>query len=301
MTAAEPAALEAATDGFVPDGAALKTFFKAAAPAFACALCCASARAEPQPVWEIGAGIAAIDFAHYRGSDQRQTYVLPLPYVIYRGEILRADRDRVRGLFFESDRAELHVSVNGSIPVDSDDNEARRGMPDLDPTLEIGPSLEVELLRTGDGSIGVELRLPARTVVATDFSSFRNRGWVFQPLISVDLRDAALGPGWKASLAAGPMWGDKRYHNTYYGVPPEFATAQRPAYRAEGGYAGGQFLATASRRFQHWWVGAFARWDTLSGAVFEDSPLVRQKHSFAAGIAFTRPLKRSGRLTEIDQ
>jgi outer membrane scaffolding protein for murein synthesis (MipA/OmpV family) len=95
------------------------------------------------------------------------------------------------------------------------------------------------------------------------------------------------------------MYGDKRYHNIYHGVPPQFATAQRPAYRAEGGYAGGQFLASASRRFADWWVGGFARWDTLSGAVFEESPLVRQKHSFAAGIAFTRALKRSGRLTEV--
>src|SRR5574341_1300015 len=94
---------------------------KSVVPALAAALCCAPACAEPQPVWEVGAGVAAIDFPHYRGSDQRKTYVLPLPYVIYRGEILRSDRDRVRGLFFESERAELHVSVNGSIPVDSDD------------------------------------------------------------------------------------------------------------------------------------------------------------------------------------
>jgi len=272
---------------------------KSIAPALAATLCCAPACAEPQPVWEIGAGIAAIDFPHYRGSDQRQTYVLPLPYVIYRGEVLRADRDRVRGLFFEGERAELHVSVNGSIPVDSEDNDARRGMPDLDPAFEIGPSLEIELLRVRDDKVTVELRLPVRTVVATDFSSFHNQGWVFQPMVDVDLRDTALGPDWKLGFAAGAMYGDRRHHNTYYGVPSEFATAQRPAYRAEGGYAGVQVLATASRRFAHWWVGAFARWDTLSGAVFEESPLVRQKHSFAAGVAFTRAFMRSSRLTEV--
>lgn len=272
---------------------------KSIVPALAAALCCTPAGAEPQPVGEIGAGIAAIDFPHYRGSDQRQTYVLPLPYAIYRGQVLRADRDRVRGLFFDSEHAELHVSVNGSIPEDSGDNVARRGMPDLDPTLEIGPSLEVEVLRARGGVVSVDLRLPLRTAVATDFSSFRNQGWVFQPMVNVDLRDTALGPDWKLGFAAGPMHGDKRHHNTYYGVPVEFATAQRPAYRAEGGYAGAQFLATASRRFAHWWVGAFARWDTLSGAVFEESPLVRQKHSFAAGIAFARAFMRSSRLTEV--
>lgn len=272
-----------------------------AAAALAACLACTLARAERLPLWEFGTGAAVIDFPHYRGSDQRQTYVLPLPYLIYRGEFLRSERGRVRGLFFESERAELHVSINGSIPVDSDDNEARRGMPDLDPTFEIGPSLEVHLLRANEGKVSVDLRLPLRTVVATDFSRFHNEGWVFQPQLNVDLRETPLGPDWKLGFAAGPLYGDKRYHNTYYGVPEQFATPARPAYRAQAGYAGVQFLAAASRRFTHWWVGGFARWDTLSGAVFEDSPLVRQKHAFAAGIAFTRVLRRSTRLTEAEE
>jgi outer membrane scaffolding protein for murein synthesis (MipA/OmpV family) len=272
-----------------------------AAAALCALLACAPAQAEPLPLWEVGAGAAVIDFPHYRGSDQRRTYVLPLPYLIYRGEFLRSDRGQVRGLFFESERVELHASISGSIPVDSDDNKARRGMPDLDPTFEIGPSLNVHLLRASQGRTSLDLRLPVRTVVATDFSSFHNKGWVFQPQLNVDLRDTALGPGWKLGLAAGPLYGDKRYHNTYYGVEERFATAQRPAYRAQGGYAGVQVLAAASRRFTHWWVGGFARWDTLSGAVFEDSPLVRQKHAFAVGIAVTRALGRSTRLTQAEE
>ncbi len=270
-------------------------------PALAAALACAPLRAEQLPVWEIGAGAALIDFPHYRGSDQRQTYLLPVPYLVYRGEFLRADRGRVRGLFVENERIEVHVSVNGSVPVDSEDNEARRGMPDLDPTFEVGPSLEIELLRGHHGKISLDLRLPLRTVVATDFASFHNKGWVFQPQLNVDLREKALGRDWKLGFAAGPMFGDKRYHNTYYGVAQQFATAARPAYLAEGGYAGAQFLAAASRRFAPWWVGGFARWDMLSGAVFEDSPLVRQRTAFSAGIALTRALGRSNRLTEADE
>ena len=41
---------------------------------------------------------------------------------------------------------------------------------------------------------------------------------------------------------------------------------------------------TANRRFRTFWVGAFARYDNLSGAVFEDSPLVKRKDSFMAGV-----------------
>ena len=45
---------------------------------------------------------------------------------------------------------------------------------------------------------------------------------------------------------------------------------------------------------------AFARWDTLSGAVFEASPLVRQKDSFAAGFAIAWIFGRSQRLVEAE-
>lgn len=252
-------------------------------------------KAAELPLWEVGAGVAAIDFPHYRGSDQRQTYVLPLPHLVYRGKLLEADRDGVRGLFFRTRRAELHVSLNGSIPVDSSDNRARTAMPDLDPTFEIGPSLEIALWRTQGDTVRLELRLPARTVIATDLSSFHNVGWVFQPLLNADLSDTALGPAWNLGLGAGPVFGDKRYHNHFYGVPADFATPVRPAYRAEGGYGGFQLLATASRRFGDWWIGGFARGDTLSGAVFEDSPLIRQNYSVAVGLALTRVLKRSSR------
>jgi len=81
--------------------------------------------AEQVPQWEIGAGAAYIDFPHYRGSNERQAYVLPIPYVIYHGDILKVDRQRVRGLLFHSETAELDVSMNGSVPVR--DDRARQG------------------------------------------------------------------------------------------------------------------------------------------------------------------------------
>ena len=36
------------------------------------------------------------------------------------------------GLLFEDRRLELNVSIGGYIPVDSEDNPQREGMPDLD-------------------------------------------------------------------------------------------------------------------------------------------------------------------------
>ena len=269
--------------------------------ALAGALAVPAAAAGTLPLWELGAGAALIDFPDYRGADERTTYLLPFPYLVYRGEYLKADRDRVRGLFLRSERAELNVSLNGSVPVDSSENAARRGMPDLDPTAEIGPSLELSLYRADDDAARVDLRLPLRAVIASDFSRVYDVGWVFQPRINVDFRDTPLGEGWNVGVALGPLYGDRRYHEYFYGVEPQFANAQRPAYRAHGGYGGVQAIAALSKRFPNYWFGAFARWDTLDGAVFEDSPLVRQRHSFSAGFAFAWILGQSSRRVEADE
>ena len=247
-------------------------------------LAAGSAWAE-QPLWELGAGVAVVDFATYRGSDQYKSYVLPVPYFVYRGKVLQIDREKVRGLLFKSDRAELDISVNGSVPVKSGDNPARAGMPDLDPTLEIGPSLNLTLLKSADGNRQLDLRLPLRYAMASDFSTVHGVGWLFQPNINLDVKNMSGLPGWKLGLLAGPIFADRRYHQYFYGVDPQYATASRPAYRASGGYAGMQFIAALSKRYRDYWVGGFVKLDDLHGAVFADSPLVRTKTNVSGGFA----------------
>lgn len=251
------------------------------------------------PLWEAGAGVAVLDFPDYRGSNERHTLVLPIPYLVYRGDFLKADRESIRGQFYKDDRLDLHLSVNGSIPLDSGDNSARRGMPNLDPTLEIGPNLTVMLLRSD--TTHLNLRFPVRAVIATDLSHTRDAGWIFQPQINVDFYDRFPGPGWNLGFAAGPLFGDKRYHNYFYGVAPQFATPERPAYEAASGYAGMQWIAALSKRYPSYWVGGFVRADTLSGAVFATSPLVRQKDTFSVGIAASWVFSRSSKLVNVDE
>jgi len=271
--------LDAAAGGADRWRAALSVF------ALACVLVApCSARAQ-EPLWEAGVGVAALSFPHYRGSDERRSWVLPYPYIVYRGDRLQVEEGRMRGIFYRSDRVELDVSLNGSVPVDSGENEARRGMPDLDATLEIGPVLNVSLWRSPDRLTHVRLRLPARAAIATDLSHARHVGWVFQPHLSLEVKDPLGHAGWKASFLAGPVYSDSRYHRYFYEVQPAFATASRPAYTPGGGYAGAQLLAALSKRYRRFWVGGFVRWDTLSGAVFEDSPLVRDRKGFAAGVS----------------
>jgi len=226
----------------------------------------------------------------YRGSDDQQYYLLPFPYVVYRGDFLRIDREGMRARLFDTEHVELNVSVSGAIPVNSDDSNARRGMPDLDPTFEVGPSLNVLLARPSDKQ-SLKLKLPVRSVIATDLAGTEQAGWIFNPHLNLDSRD--VFGGWNTGLSLGPLFGNRKYHAYYYEVAPEFATPSRPAYSASGGYSGTLVIASLSRRFEQVWMGGFVRYDNLGGAVFDDSPLVETQHSVMAGFAVAYILKKS--------
>lgn len=238
-----------------------------------------AARAGELPLWEVGLGVAGLSLPDYRGSDEQREYLLPLPYVQYRGKFLQVDREGARGKLFSSDRLRLELSASAGPPARSDDNEARRGMTDIDPTIEMGPLLEITLSRDGFHDRSWTIRLPWRAVVATDLAHYEGIGWVFAPSLNYEMRKG----GWDLGAAAGPLHASEKYHDYFYEVTPDFATATRPAYDATSGYSGSRLTFTASRRFRDFWVGAFARYDQLSGAAFDDSPLLKKKASFMAG------------------
>ena len=254
-----------------------------------------------QPLWEAGAGIAVVNFPDYRGSDQQQSYILPIPYLVYRGEFLKIEREKISGLLLKRDKAELDISVNGSVPVKSRDNQARTGMPDLDPTLEVGPSLNLSLFRSTDRDMNLDLRLPLRPVFASNFSYIKNVGWLFQPQLNLDVRNIPGMISWNLGFLAGPIFAESRYHQYVYGVDPLYATSSRPAYQARGGYAGAQFVTALSKRFPDYWMGAFLKLDTLQGAVIADSPLVAAKTNISAGLAISWILDKSQAMVKDDE
>jgi outer membrane scaffolding protein for murein synthesis (MipA/OmpV family) len=243
-----------------------------------------AAESDDKPLWELGVGATALSFPDYRGSNQARGYLLPIPYVVYRGEILKADRDGIRSIFFNSESVEIHASAGASFPVDSKDNDARQGMPDLKPTAELGPAVDFTLWRSAAPGMKLTLRLPVRAGFTVERSP-QYIGWVFSPRLNLDIENVGGLPGWNLGLLTSPVYGDDRFHSYFYSVPPAYATPSRPAYDARAGYGGTEFLAAMSKRFARYWVGAFVRYDVLTGAIFEDSPLVRTRGYFAAGIA----------------
>lgn len=251
-------------------------------------------------MWEAGIGVGAAHFPDYRGADEGRTYVLPVPYFVYRGERLRVDRRGVRGELLGIDRASVELSASLGPPARSDRNAARAGMPDLDPTVELGPSLDLRLFENAPGDRVLSLRLPVRAVVATDLSRFDHIGWVFLPHLSYEIVNGDPGGGWNFGLTAGPIYASRAYHDYYYTVRPEFATGTtRPAFDARGGYSGASVGLTLSKRYAGYWVGAFVRYDDLHGAVFEDSPLVRTRHAVMAGMAVSRIIAASRARVEV--
>ena len=246
------------------------------------ALAAAPAQADA-PLWELGAGASALHVPHYRGSDQAHRWLLPVPYVVLRGQVLRADRDGTRAVLFETERSHLDLSADASPPARSRDNRARQGMPDLAATVEIGPKFNLVLGRGGGWKL--DLRLPLRAAFALDGGA-RPLGWTFAPVLHLDLR----AQGWGLALSGGPLAAGRRYHRHFYGVAPEHATAARPAYAAAGGAAGWGLSASAVRRVGPWWLGGYLRLDDLGGAGFRASPLVTQTRQFTLGVALSRVL-----------
>lgn len=256
--------------------------------------------AQDKPLWEAGAGVAAVSFPAYRGSDQRQAFVLPTPYFVYRGEFLKADRDGVRAELFGSDQAELTVSAALSPPASSEDIRARAGMPDLRANFEVGPQLNLTLWQTEGKARQLKLLLPLRAAYTLQRHP-QSLGWVLHPKLNLDLTDLSGLPGWNVGLQAGPLFGDRKQHQYFYGVDAAHATADRPAYRAGAGFAGMQYLVGVSKRFGNQWVGAFLRYDSLRGAAFEASPLVRTRHYVAGGVAVSWVFGESSERVRVDE
>jgi outer membrane protein len=252
---------------------------------------------EMRPVWEVGGFVAAFSSPEYPAAGQRQTNVLPAPYFIYRGETLRIGEGSIaRAVAIDESWYELDLSLAGSFNANSEDNEARAGMPDLDYIFELGPQLKLRLSKfefEQHGNAELFLNLQARAVFSTDFSGINNRGYVFQPVLSYRQR------GWLSektalSFSLLPTWATEKLHDYFYQIESDFVTDQRPAYNAKGGYLGTDlsiglsFNATEDIR-----IFTFARVSLHSGSANEESPLFREKSTFSYGVGMVWQLWES--------
>lgn len=264
------------------------------------ALWSAPGHAEDKPKWELGLGATTLSLPDYRGSDEARVYAFPIPYVVYRGDVIKADRQGARAELIDfGDKAHVDLGLNGSIPVSSAKNTARRGMPSLSGAIEVGPALEVHFYQSEDDQVRLKMRVPV-TYGVTFGNGVGTDGWQASPNLNLDIRSVLGFQGWNLTMLGGPIYATRQRHAYFYDVAPQYATPERPAYRATAGYSGAQFVAGLSKRFDRTWVGAFMRYDNLNGAVFRDSPLVKTRSYLAGGVAVAWVLGQSSEMVSAD-
>jgi outer membrane scaffolding protein for murein synthesis (MipA/OmpV family) len=246
--------------------------------------------APPQPLWEAGIGAGWIDTPAYPGADAQSHRGLAIPFLIYRGEVLRSDQGGIGARLLHSDTTEFDIGFSASLPAHSKDVAARAGMPDLGTLVEFGPRLKVKLLDI-DPRSGLRAELPLRAVMELK-SGVRRQGWTVEPRLVYATREDT--GKWTLDAQLGAVFGDARIHRYFYEVAPQYATIGRPAYEARSGLTlvrtglSGTWRVDRDLR-----TFAFTRYETYAGAANRDSPLMKKSSGFSVGIGLAYTLGRS--------
>ena len=266
------------------------------AVAAACAATIGSA-AEAQsedslPLYELGIFGLGGYTSDYPGSNQSHFHALPLPYVVYRGKYFRMNGNTAAGIVYDSPDVTFDVSFSGAFDTSSKSDIARRGMPSLGYLGEIGPRLNVTLLRQSPEA-WVDLELPVRAALSTDFSSLGYRGWTFAPKLAYQYENF-LAPGGRFKIGIGPKFATGELMDYFYQVPPQYRAPGRPPYNAKAGYLGSSIEAQVKYpvldrvTFLSIVSGSYYK-----GATNESSPLFKKTTGYSVILGLSYSLYRS--------
>jgi outer membrane protein len=249
-----------------------------------------------RPLWEAGVGGFAGSVPDYPAAGQNTVHAFALPYLVYRGDILRVggeeNQGAVSGRFIKSDRFELDVSLSAAFPVDSGSNSARRDMPDLDFLFGIGPQLIFKLVNE-PGHRKLNFNLQVRSIYSTDFSSIDHRGYVFDPKLNYT-HEHVTDLDLKVFTSAGPIFATEKLMDYFYSVDTEYVTPSRRAYDADAGYLGSNITLGVSKRFNNRFrLILGTRLGIHHGATNDDSPLFKDKLNLGVFTAFAWSFKQS--------
>ena len=244
---------------------------------------------ETEPLWEWRLAAFSHYGPSYPASEDYQFNFIPVPYPIYRGKFLRLGDDRekpITGRLFRRDRIKLDFSFGLNFPSDSEDIDARTGMPDLDLLLEVGPELEMEFARRAvfDGRWFLSLEL--RPAFSFDGLDPTYQGIVMSPELSYLKKLPKLKDELKIRLT--PTFANSKYMDFFYTVDPIFATSSRPAYEADSGYLGTDLSISFLKSITESLELLFGtRLSSHHGAANEKSPLFTEDMTFSVYVAFS--------------
>ena len=241
---------------------------------------------ERRPKWEAGVAAAALRAPNYPGSDEYRNFALPVPYFVYYGHVLRAEENEGSRLRRRvASNIELTLSGGGTLSSDSGDSDARSGMPDLDYLIQLGPALRLSYAGAQPHS-KIIVRLPLRAAMSVG-GGVHWRGVATAPDIAY-LREGFLDNRLALRISLGSEFATSALHRYYYEVKPQYATPERPAYRADGGYLGSGIDVLARYRFSRQLRGFVSLgYSNHAGAANEDSPLFRNDHGYSVATGFS--------------
>lgn len=251
---------------------------------------------QTEPLWELGAAAGVGYIADYPAAEQSHLQNVAVPYFIYRGERLRMfdEKGGVRGRLLNNERLEMDLSISGSLPADSEDNDARRGMPDIDYLLEVGPRLDITL-NNPQSPRKLSLQVPLRMMVSTDFTRVDYQG----VLVSPDLvwSDPQLwGSSVQFGASLGVTFATEDFMDYFYQVEPDFSTALRPAFDASGGYLGSRIKVSLSKSLgKETRVLGVVTTNYYGGCANDGSPLFGDDFNVGVGLAIVHTFWQSDR------
>ena len=187
-------------------------------------------------LYELGVGFFWAKFPDYPGANHSQEIYLPYPSAIYRGEILRAEReDGVQGRIVNKKWIKIDLSMDGTFPAKSSDNPVRAGMPDLGPILEFGPRLSLYMLREKDGQpFDLSINFASRYNFSSDLKTWVHRGFSLNPFISLK-KEGVFKKEDIYFFSLSVKLASKRLMDFYYQVDQIYETSFRNSFHAKSG------------------------------------------------------------------
>jgi len=248
-----------------------------------------TSHSEEKPLYEIGLIGSYFYLPHYRGSNEYEHKVLPLPYFVYRGKFLKSKEGKLRvGLNHHKWSYGLSFYV---VPPMNKDTYSRRGMNELGAVLEVGPSLTYQWKKEAN----YECYHSIKSRVSTALPDLRARYAGIQVELSTGVK-YQLSRKQKLQFNLTGLWSNNKKNDYFYSVNQDDVLNDRPAYDSNHGYGGVALDAIYTKEINSKQkIISFIRLDNTSGAVFEDSPLLKEKNNISFGVLYIYKLFKSKR------
>ncbi|MDA8792093.1 MipA/OmpV family protein [Bacteriovoracaceae bacterium] len=252
-----------------------------------------------RPLYELGGGLSIFRIPNYPGSKKSTTRTLPFPFAVYRGDFLRSDEEGTRARLLYTEDYETGLSMGFNFPVNSNENDARKGMDDLDAIFEFGPKFLFRFFSDSKYH-KLNLSLALRSAFAINLNpEMRFTGFTAEPEISY-WRNFDLALPTTLFLSSELKIADAKFNNYFYGVEERDETDSRPRYEATQGpidLTTSIGLSVEINKKSQVFAGYF--YSDYSRSVNKKSPLLERNYNMGFVIGFMSLFYESDEVVDV--